>query len=248
MAAAVVPRDVREFLNGYPDSTDDSSLNANLEFYLNMRRCRPDRLLIDELHEQWKEDYQKLEYSHGYIQWLFPIKEYGMNFASQPLQEHELQTMKADPAVVERVKRSYKIMLGFYGMELVSEETGEVRRAAKNWQERFQNLIGAPHNNLRISRILKCLSEFSLERWNAGFLLFVLSEQSEHGHLSTRVLIDSMDRWWANCVRDEHERKSINMAIKKVRERQGYVFSGEVYLRLLQKRKETGKLPELEGD
>ena len=48
----LLPRDIREFLEGYPGLPDDPRLNANLEFYSNRRRCRPDNLLIDELHEQ----------------------------------------------------------------------------------------------------------------------------------------------------------------------------------------------------
>ena len=64
-----------------------------------------------------------------------------MNYESQPLQRHEIVSMKADSQVTERFKRSYQMMLGFYGMELVSEETGELRRA-QNWKERFQNLVG----------------------------------------------------------------------------------------------------------
>lgn len=71
----------------------------------------------------------------------FPLQEYGMNYEAQPLQKHEIVSMKADPAIVERLKRSYQLMLGFYGMELVSDETGELRRAA-NWQGRFRNLAG----------------------------------------------------------------------------------------------------------
>ena len=62
-----------------------------------------------------------------------------MNYESQPLQKHEIAAMKADPNVIERVERSYEIMLGFYGMELVSKETGELRRA-QNWQDRYFNL------------------------------------------------------------------------------------------------------------
>ena len=32
-----------------------------------------------------------LEDHHGFIQWLFPIREHGMNFQSQELQLHEAQ-------------------------------------------------------------------------------------------------------------------------------------------------------------
>lgn len=69
----------------------------------------------------------------------FPLQEYGMNYEAQPLQKHELAALKTDPVVQERLQRSYGIMLGFYGMQLVSPETGEVRRA-DNWQERYRNL------------------------------------------------------------------------------------------------------------
>ena len=49
---APVPRDVREFLDGYPYARDELDLNANFEFYSNTRRCRPDNLLIEDLLEQ----------------------------------------------------------------------------------------------------------------------------------------------------------------------------------------------------
>jgi hypothetical protein len=35
------------------------------------------QLKIDELHEKWWGDYEALEREHGYIQWLFPIREDG---------------------------------------------------------------------------------------------------------------------------------------------------------------------------
>jgi hypothetical protein len=45
----------------------------------------------------------------------FPIREYGMNYESQPLQEHEIEEMKASEEVIERILRSYRLMLSFYG-------------------------------------------------------------------------------------------------------------------------------------
>ncbi|EIW59380.1 uncharacterized protein TRAVEDRAFT_36796 [Trametes versicolor FP-101664 SS1] len=235
-----LPRDITEFLQGYPDISDDPRLNANLEFYTNKQPCKPDNLLIDDLHEQWKTDYEKLEYKHGYIQWLFPLQEYGMNYKAQPLQKHELAALKTDLVVRERLLRSYSTMLHFYGMQLVSPETGEIRRA-DNWQERYRNLTRAPHNNLRISRILKCLSEFGLERLNAGFLLFVLAEQSENSQINTETIRSSMDRWWANCLRDEEERAWVNEMIRKVRS-EDFIFTDEAYREALRRRRETGSI------
>ena len=103
--------------------------------------------------------------------------------------------------------------------------------------------VGAPHNNLRISRILKSLSEFGLERYNAGFLLFVLSERSGNNILRSDILVNSMDRWWANCVRNHEERAWINDTIQKARSGSAkFIFTNETYREALKRRKETGKL------
>lgn len=53
-----------------------------------------------------------------------------MNYESQPLYKHELAQMKADPVIVQRIGESYKLMLDFYGMQLVSEVTGLVARSS----------------------------------------------------------------------------------------------------------------------
>ncbi|KDR82797.1 hypothetical protein GALMADRAFT_238346 [Galerina marginata CBS 339.88] len=241
-----VPRDVQEFLDEYPGVKDDPSSKANLEFYSNNRRSRPDNRTIDEIHEKWFGDYGKLEAKHGYIQWLFPIREYGMNYESQPLQTHEIQDMQADPVVIARVIGSYRLMLDFYGMRLVSAETGLVDRALppRNYAPRYHNLVRSSHNNLRISRILKCLSELGLERLNAGFLLHVLNEQSEWNELNSWGIRSSMDRWWANCLRNEEERTWIRNLVRRVRsaEEEGYVFTREEYEKALRNRAETGRL------
>ncbi|KAJ4481997.1 opioid growth factor receptor conserved region-domain-containing protein [Lentinula aciculospora] len=238
-----LPTDIQEFLDSYPDGSDDESLSDNLEFYSNRLRCRPDNLLVEQIHERWLGDYNKLEYKHGFIQWLFPIREYGMNYESQPLQPHELEALKSDPNAIGRIVSSYKLMLDFYGMRLVSLETGEVNRSLLpgNHRERYRNLVRSSHNNLRISRILKCLSEFGLERLNAGFLLHVLNEQSEAKELNSSGIRGSMDRWWANCLRDDAERVWIQATIAKVRAGDGFVFTRELYQEALKRRLENGR-------
>lgn len=92
---------------------------------------------------------------------------------------------------------------------------------------------------------MKCLSELGLERLNAGFLLHVLQEQSENNELNTQGIRGSMDRWWANCVRNDEERTWIGGAIKKVRAGgDGYVFTREMYKDALDRRAKTGSLRE----
>ena len=51
--AATLPRDIRAFLEDYPNNEGDrKSATANLEFYLDKRRCKPDGMLVSEIHEK----------------------------------------------------------------------------------------------------------------------------------------------------------------------------------------------------
>ena len=78
-----------------------------------------------------------------------------------------------------------------------------------------------------------------LERLNAGFLLHVLNEQSEHDELSTSTIRSSMDRWWANCIRNVGEREWIAAMIQRVRAGE-VVFTEDEYERALEWRRENG--------
>jgi len=228
---ASIPRDVQEFLDDYPDLRDDRSQSYNLKFYSNDLKCRPDRKLISEIHDEWFGDYSLLEAKHGYIQWLFPIREYGLNYAAQPLQKHEIKAMTEDETIMGRILTSYKLMLDFYGMRLENEATGLISRS-ENHTTQYRNLCRSPHNNLRISRILKFLSELGREHLNYGFLLHVLNEQSEHGQLNTSMIRGSMDRWWANCIRGHQERDWINERITRARNKdddEPFVFTRDMY-------------------
>ena len=85
-----------------------------------------------------------------------------------------------------------------------------------------------------------------LERLNAGFLLHVLNEQSEHDLLNVPNLTGSMDRWWANCIRNDEERQWIGALIDRVRDGD-LVFTRKMYEDALERRKQTGSLDESEG-
>lgn len=97
------------------------------------------------------------------------------------------------------------------------------------------NASASSHNYLRISRILKCLCELGLERLNTGFLLHVLSEQSEFNELAAYGLQNSMDHWWANCFRSAKERAWVRDIIQGVRAGD-FVFTRKEYEKALQNR------------
>lgn len=171
-----INRDMAVYRQRYPEqSLDRKSLDENIRFYRNELRCVPDEMLIEEIHKEWADDYGGLERRHGYIQWLFPIHEMGVNSEAQVLQRHEAASMMSDPVVMRRIRRSYEMMLGFYGAELKEWSTGVLRRAP-NYKERFRNLNSRSHNYLRITRILKFLGEVGLERLKLPFLAFWAKE------------------------------------------------------------------------
>ena len=69
----------------------------------------------------------------------FPIREYGLNYAAQPLQKHEIEAMTNDEVITRRIFTSYKMMVEFYGMRLEDETNGLISRS-ENYAARYRNL------------------------------------------------------------------------------------------------------------
>ncbi|XP_005057390.1 PREDICTED: opioid growth factor receptor [Ficedula albicollis] len=171
-------RDLQRYRNHYPDlkeTENEEEQMRNLSFYKNEMAFVPHGVLIETLLSSWGDKYETLEENHSYIQWLFPLRERGMNLCAKPLTCQELQAFRKSKEVMDRFIRAYKLMLGFYGISLVNEETGELERA-ENWRERFENLNRFSHNNLRITRILKCLGEMGYEDYQVHLVKFFLTE------------------------------------------------------------------------
>ncbi|XP_034495867.1 opioid growth factor receptor [Ailuropoda melanoleuca] len=147
----------------------------NLSFYRNEIRFLPNGCFIEDILQNWREEYDLLEENHSYIQWLFPLREPGVNWHAKPLTLREVEAFKSSEEVRERFVQAYELMLGFYGIQLEDRDTGQVCRA-QNYQKRFQNLNWHSHNNLRITRILKSLGELGLEHYQAPLARFFLEE------------------------------------------------------------------------
>ncbi|XP_053509562.1 opioid growth factor receptor-like isoform X1 [Ictalurus furcatus] len=194
----------------HDDSTDDYLEDdeelPNLRFYQNDMPFYPDGVLIEDFHCNWFGDYGRLEYVHSYIQWLFPIQEKGMNYASRELSLKEIKLFRTDEEVQRRLLTSYKLMLDLYGIELVSEDSGEVKRA-ENWKERFANLNRNTQNNLRITHILKCLGLLGFRHYQKPLVHFFLEETLVNDQLP-RVKHSVLD-YFMFAVLDKDERKDL---------------------------------------
>ncbi|XP_056591571.1 opioid growth factor receptor-like protein 1 [Triplophysa dalaica] len=172
-------RDMQEFrrscenLDG-PDEPKKKHF-PNLDFYSGSASSKPDGVYIDEFHKEWQGDYERLEEVHSYIQWLFPIQEQGMNWQAHVLSKQEIKFFRKNETAKQNLVISYELMLDFYGIRLVDKKTGDVERAT-HWKERFDNLNRYTHNNLRITRILKCLGTLGFEHYQEKLVKFFLHE------------------------------------------------------------------------
>lgn len=196
--------DAENYLRHYPDDhEDDLKANLNYRFYKNEIKSHPDGDFIDNIHKDWIGNHDLLERHHGYIQWLFPIREESpFNSSSQKLMKHEIDKMTKDATVRPRLIASYCLMLEFYGMRLIDENTGEIGRGP-NWQARYTFLNTSMHNFLRITRILKCLGELGLDHYQAPFVANIFAE-IQQGNLTG--LLKSARDYFAAVVRDEQAR------------------------------------------
>ncbi|CAH1255153.1 OGFRL1 [Branchiostoma lanceolatum] len=194
-------KDTRDYRKGYPGKRSNPVVNENYNFYTNNIKSKPDGDFIDNIHKDWWGDYTRLEMHHGYIQWLFPIREEGMNWQAMELQEHEIKLIMENEEARARILKSYELMLDFYGMKLKDKTTGEIVRS-DNWEERLSHLNKSYHNYLRITRILKCLGEFGYEHLKAPFIHFVLQEALVEKTLSNTIE-SCLDYWLHTIVRKE---------------------------------------------
>ncbi|XP_012583615.1 PREDICTED: opioid growth factor receptor [Condylura cristata] len=135
-------RDTCRYRHHYPDLVDgggDDEDMPNLSFYRNETCFLPNGCLIEDFLQHWRDDYSRLEDDHSYIQWLFPLREPGVNWHAKPLTRQEVEAFKSSEEVRRRLVQAYELMLAFYGIQLQDRSTGQVCRA-QNYQKRFQNL------------------------------------------------------------------------------------------------------------
>src|SRR5277367_473936 len=235
-----ISRDIRDFLHNYP-SKRTYPTTTNFEFYSNQIVFRPRGCTIDDFHEHVYGNYRTLETHHGYIQWLFPIREQGLNQFAAPLQPHEARVIRSDATLQARLVKSLKLMLDFFGMEVDTETPLLILRHSDPvlCAKQYGNLSESWHNYLRITRIFKSLVELGQPDYVPSILLFILAEQSENGELNRRELRSSMDRFWIYCMRDRDAQATVANAIKWVRGEDG-VLTMDGYRRMVERRQGEG--------
>ncbi|MEO8260141.1 MAG: opioid growth factor receptor-related protein [Acidobacteriota bacterium] len=116
------------------------------------------------LDEIWSWPDERLEAVHDYIQWMFPLSvPSGANPGAPVLGPITREAFATTEALRERLDRSLRVMLRFYGLELMRTEGAlQIARTAHFTGRARVWLSPGNHNHLRLTRIITSLGEAGL--------------------------------------------------------------------------------------
>ena len=131
----------------------------------------------------WPDD--ELEYTHDFIQWLFPLEVASLYHPEAPaLTLAQFRALAQDGLVMAGLHRAFRRMLAFYGLQW----DGQGVAKSGQWLARSEEWAWRPnHNDLRMTRILHCLALFGLHAEAAAFLQVLGSILAERAQNPLRV-------------------------------------------------------------
>eukprot|EP01125_Pyxidicula_operculata_P002242 TRINITY_DN1214_c0_g1_i1.p1 TRINITY_DN1214_c0_g1~~TRINITY_DN1214_c0_g1_i1.p1 ORF type:complete len:309 (-),score=68.37 TRINITY_DN1214_c0_g1_i1:82-1008(-) len=215
MGARNAKDDMRFYRDGYPGQADNASLTDNIEFYRNAKPI-PKGELIDNIHANWKGNYDLIDSSRRIFKWLFPIREPCRYNLSQPLQKHEITFFKSDQQCRERVIKSVDMIFDFFGLTLNFTHSGDpVVERSENWIERYKFLNANFRNNMRITRMLKFLVETGFEKIAVAFLDHIVTEMFQNKLFPNCQ--ESFGDYWIEAIKENHPRTRLDNLAYRLR-------------------------------
>lgn len=122
-------------------------------------------------------DDASLEYTHDFIQWLFPLRERsGANPSAPLLDDATVAAFHTRPELRVALRRSYERMLAFY-------------KAGHGW------LTPGNHNHLRLTRMLISLRTLGLEDEARALYRYVTGLAAQRGGVTRDTL-----RYWHDAM------------------------------------------------
>jgi hypothetical protein len=104
----------------------------------------------------WTWEGRRVEATHTFIQWLFPLDvPSGNSFGAPILIKEDIQQFRTDPEIRTNLMKSFQMMLKYYGFAFSNDNKSIVK--ASDFEARSGWIYPSNHNYLRISRILNCL-------------------------------------------------------------------------------------------
>jgi hypothetical protein len=146
----------------------------------------------------WSWDYLRLEYTHNYIQWLFPLKQRSnFNFRAPILDDETIEAFNHNPQLKANLLKSFKVMLKFYGLYAEEENSRiEIMKSAEYSERKRVWLTQDNHNYLRITRILTSLVLLGLGNYAHAFFNCLEQIHQEERHQIGRETYE----FWKNAV------------------------------------------------
>jgi hypothetical protein len=137
----------------------------------------------------WSDD--ELEYTHDFIQWLFPLEVASLYHPEAPaLSLAQFRELAQDVLVVAGLRRAFVRMLAFYGLQWDGPRIAK----SEHWLLRSEEWAWRPnHNDLRMTRILHCLALFELRTEATAFLQMLESIIAERPQNPRRIA--TADYW-----------------------------------------------------
>ncbi len=168
-----------------------------LDFYQHKAQDHQNRGLVDI----WTMTFDELEKSHDFIQWLFPLPEPSPVNPHAPVLTTELiMKIHQTREVQNNLLRSFDTLSAFWGFVRNDDEeigrSGQFEIQSKKWCC-LQN-----HNQLRITRMLKCLSLTGHDELAATTCEFLLSEINAAGFSFSQV---PSVTFWMNAIENQEE-------------------------------------------
>ena len=116
-------------------------------------------------------DDQRLEHTHDYIQWLFPLAEPSRFNPHAPLlTDADRAEFERRPELRAKMLGAFRRMLEFYGFAIEhARSDGEGRLPITGLDQSRHWLSPGNHNYLRITRILTSLRLVGLATWADAF-------------------------------------------------------------------------------
>ena len=152
------------------------------------------------IQQIWDFDLTKKEIEHGYIQWLFPTTAPSDYYKDAPLlTKEDILAFKNDPIVRKNLKKSFEVMLNFYGFEF-REDLGQIQRASSFHERKKIWLTPDNHNYKRITRILDCLHTLGFEEEAKAFFFALAELNQDYGNLIVTQGKSSFP-YWQNAIK-----------------------------------------------
>lgn len=154
-------------------------------------------MTVDDMHAEMFHDFELLERSHTYIQFIFPTDApSNFNRNCTPLTPEEARRISLSLAASLRLLYSFIMMLRFYGFRFTR---GVIEIDHARMPERLSNMKRATHNNLRITRILRSLVLLGCKPLARAWL----SQLENLVETSFGEARFSLDAYWRPAVHDE---------------------------------------------